>query len=334
MRSQPRFAHVQVRKGRPLVGQARHPHTALTPAPAQFVHIDLPGYESVRGQHRVTAPRLPAKHRLSPETRSAELAQTVEAALSGHGNAATQDGAGESQAEQEVDGAAVQVVSKAVPDWDSIPFAILQVLATFGVHQCVAVGVGQGATALVHASLQQRFAFRVLVLCNPLALAGPSWNEWLQWTTLRALIACGAWESAAVALRDLSLGPARRHSHVGRGVLQATKQLSPAAVGAYISAGLARAALPAPALRGQWAHFSTRILGFVGEAARGPCQPWPFTGDMQALHSIMACGDASVCAWEALPYSGQLCPLDDPQRMLASLGMTLLALGHGGMASG
>ena len=282
------------------------------------MHIDLPGYEAEPGQHHIVAPSLAPPHRQDTSTRSPELAAAVEAALAG-GKPVPCD---------------TPRRTTPVPHMEAVSGAVLQAMSALGLHMTIGVGVGQGATALIHASAQQRYAFGTLVLCSPGALQGPGWYEWAQWSAVKLALDTGASTFALPALRDLALGPSTRHSSVGKAVTAALQGIPRAHVAAYIGAVLGRPALDVAALREQWQRFGTRILGFVGEAAQGPISPWPYTGDASALMGVMGCADASLGAWEGLPYSGGMVPVDEPPRLLNALSMVLLALGHGGMAEG
>lgn len=214
------------------------------------------------------------------------------------------------------------------PRLQDIAAGVTQVMAAFGVQSCIGLGVGAGATVLAQVSRQQMSAFSVLILCNPLALQGPTWQEKLQWRCINSLFALGFLDWAAAALRDVALGPSTRRGYVGQEFKVAAARLPAPAVRAYIEAALSREAVDTAALSEVWRRTKVRVLGFSGEAAAGPVTPYPHMAQTPALLQAMRCADASICAWEELPYAGACSTVDEPKRLLAALRMALYAMGY------
>lgn len=284
---------------------------------AQFVHVDLPGFEAETGSLRISAPPLPKQHQLSRVVSDSPVASMVQQVLAAEGSQRRGSGA--------LPSGPARGMPKSLND---IAAGVTQVMAAFGVQNCVGLGVGAGGTVLSMVSRSQMSAFSVLILCNPLALSGPTWQEKLQWRSINSLFALGFLDWAAGALRDVALGPSTRQGYVGQEFKAAAAKLSAPAVRGYIEAALGRGPLDTAALSEVWRRTHIRLLGFSGEAACGPVTPYSHMGQTAALLQAMRCADASICSWEELPYAGACCTVDEPKRLLAALRMALYAMGY------
>jgi pimeloyl-ACP methyl ester carboxylesterase len=201
------------------------------------------------------------------------------------------------------------------PTISRLSTALLEILNFFQLKRCFGMGIGMGATILLHATSTERLAFRGLILMGCSASTA-TWSEWVTTNyVLTSLRLFGLTESTKHALAQYFFHPSTME---GNGDLCRTLSSSFNGLEPHTLRGALHTWLHRPAFKSSLSHVkNTRVLMICGRSS-------PLYAQSLEAFAALPSGTAE---WLPLSKSGTLASVENPQTVFSAI--TLFVKGFG-----